>query len=385
VGKSTNSAQAAAPACSHRPPCPGCPRFGADGVGTHATRLLAALARDAGIDVEPVIEGAPWRFRSRARLAVRGRVGTPKIGIFEAGSHRVVDIPRCPIHHPRINEVAAIVKAGMRALRVPPYADRPHRGLVRYLQVAIEPSTARAQVVLVANDRTPDALAALADHVASALGDRLHGLWWNGNSERHNVILGTAWHRWCGEEMLVDRLGGVEVFFPPGAFRQSNATVLGPLVEAVQRGVASDARVLELYAGTGPLGLGLLSRVRHLTCNEASPHGLRGLERGVAARPAEERARATIVPGPAAAHLDLVATADVVVADPPRRGLDPEVRDALARSAPARVVLVACDVDAFARDARALVAGGLRVRSITPIAAFRFTDQVETVAVFDRA
>lgn len=334
--------------------------------------------------MEPVVEGAAWHFRSRARLAVRGRAGTPKIGIFQAGSHRIVDIPRCVVHHPRVNEVAAALRDAMRVLRVAPYADRAHRGLVRYLQVAIESGTDRAQVVVVANDRTPASLDLLAERLATTLGDRLHGLWWNGNPERTNAVLGADWHRWTGEEALVERLGGADVFFHPGAFRQSNATVQPALVEAVQRWVPAGGRVLELYAGAGALGLGLLARVGHLTCNEVNPHGLWGLRRGVAARPAAERARATIAPGPAAAHARLVAEADVVIADPPRRGLDDAVRDALARTARARVILVACDVDAFARDARALMAAGLRPRSIAPIAAFRFTEQAETVAVFDR-
>ncbi len=49
-------------------------------------------------------------YRHRKRLAVRGRAASPKIGIFQEGSHRVVDIPRCLVHHPLVNEVAAITK-----------------------------------------------------------------------------------------------------------------------------------------------------------------------------------------------------------------------------------------------------------------------------------
>lgn len=381
--KSTNVGPSHPVSCSHRPPCPGCPRFGADGIGAHASATLAALAADTGAHLAPVAHGAPWRFRWRARLMVRGRSASPKIGIFQRGSHRIVDIPRCVVHHPHVDDVAAAVKRAMRALGIAPYADRPHRGLVRALQVAVERATERVQIVLVANDTSPDALTALAERIAHDVGDRLHGLWWNGNPERTNVVLGPRWHRWTGEAALVERLGGADVFFHPGAFGQANATVLDVLVSAVQDAVPGDARVLECYAGAGTFGLGLLARSRHVTFNEANPHGLWSLARGIEARPAPERARASVAAGPAAEHAALVASADVVIADPPRRGLDAAVRDALVRAAPRRVILVGCDVDTFDRDVRALVRGGFRLRAVTPIDAFRFTEQIESVAVLD--
>ena len=60
-------------------------------------------------------------------------------------------------------------------------------------------------------------------------------------------------------------------------------------------------RVLELYAGCGPIGLGLLARSREVVFNEVSPAGLHGLALGLAARPESERARARVVPGEAGA------------------------------------------------------------------------------------
>ena len=76
----------------------------------------------------------------------------------------------------------------------------------------------------------------------------------------------------------------------------------------------------ELYAGCGAIGLGLLARrCRELRLNEASPDALAGLARGLAARPAGERARARPA-GPASAALEALAGADVVIVGPPRRG-----------------------------------------------------------------
>jgi 23S rRNA (uracil1939-C5)-methyltransferase len=370
--------------CPHRPACPGCPRFGRSGIGRRAAATLAQLSAEAGIDPAPVVDGAPTGFRHRARRAVRGRATSPKLGIFQLGTHRIVDIPRCPIHHPLVNEVATAAKAAMRGLRVAPYADRPHRGLLRYLQVIVERSSGTAQVLLVANDDRPEALAPLAEALVTRLGSRVHSCWWNGNAKRTNAILGPGWHRWMGPPAIREHLGGVDVFFPPGAFGQANASLHDPLVDTVQAHVPPGTRVTELYGGTGSFGLGLLGRSSHVSINEASEHGLWGLRLGLAARPASERRRASILAGPADAHLAALDDADVVIADPPRRGLDAAVLGRLAARPPARMILVSCEVGALDRDARTLLAAGLRLRHVVPFASFPYTEHVEAVAILDR-
>ena len=171
--------------CPHRPPCPGCPRYGEPGPPKPALAALAALAEEAGID-PPTVRTAPAPgSRHRARLMVRGRARSPKIGLFQAGSHRIVDIPRCGLHHPLVNEVAAAARHAIRASGLAPYADRPHTGVVRALQVVVERPTGRAQVVWVTCDETPERVAPLLVPFREALReDRLAGLFWNGNPER---------------------------------------------------------------------------------------------------------------------------------------------------------------------------------------------------------
>ena len=81
--------------CPHRPPCPGCPRYGEPGIAPTARAALEALARLHGLPGLPVVSGATSGFRLRARLAIRGRRGAPKLGMFQLGTHRVVRIPNC--------------------------------------------------------------------------------------------------------------------------------------------------------------------------------------------------------------------------------------------------------------------------------------------------
>jgi tRNA (uracil-5-)-methyltransferase/23S rRNA (uracil1939-C5)-methyltransferase len=81
-----------------------------------------------------------------------------------------------------------------------------------------------------------------------------------------------------------------------------------------------------------------------------------------------------------------VPGADVVLVDPPRRGLDDALLDALCRDPPGRLVAVSCNPHALVREARTLRAGGrLRLAALTPYALFPHTAHVETLARFDRA
>ena len=372
------------PDCPHRPPCPGCPRYGERGIAAPVRSRLEAFAAAHGLPLD-VVEGARLGFRQRARLAVRGRANSPKIGIFQTGSHRIVDLPSCRTHHPLVNRTTAALKHAIRTTGVSPYADRPHRGELRYVQVVVERGSGRAQVVLVGNADAPGPLAPVADALIAAMGDALHSLWWNGQPEHSNAILGPHWQLLRGDEATEERIGGVSVFFPPGAFGQSHLELADALVERVASWIPDGARVAEFYAGCGAIGLGLLPRSTAVTFNERSEYALRGLELGLARRPAEERGRARVEAGPAAERVDALAGADAVVVDPPRKGLDPALLEALVQAPPRQLAYVSCAVDSFARDAERLLADGrVRLRELTAFASFPYTQHVEIAARFER-
>ncbi|NNL64955.1 MAG: hypothetical protein HKP30_01805, partial [Myxococcales bacterium] len=258
-------------ACPHRPPCPGCPRYGETGPPPEAWRRIRALASEAGLD-EPVFETTGgFGQRHRARLMVRGRARSPKIGLFQAGSHRIVDVPRCGVHHPAINVAADALRRAIRATGLPPYADRPHAGLVRSLQAVVERSSERVQLVVTTRDASAEAARPLLEGLRSDLGERLHSLWWNGNPERTNVILGPHWERIAGPACVREEIGGVGVHFPPGAFGQSHRVLSERISDWVRAAVPEGARALELHAGCGALGLGCLAQVERLAMNELSP------------------------------------------------------------------------------------------------------------------
>ena len=372
------------PPCTHRPTCPGCPRYGARDIDPNAASRLRDLAAALSAPPPRTVLGPFAAYRHRARLMVRGRVGAPKIGLFQAGSHRIADIPRCPIHHPLINRVAEIVKQGMRKRGIAPYADVPHRGALRAIQVVIERQQQRAQVVLVENAQAPGAAAALAEDLRSALGDALHSLWWNGNPERTNTVLGPHWQALHGEASVRERLGGAEVCFGPGSFGQSNLPLFDALLETLHAWVPPQAKVADLYAGCGAIGLGLLAAgARAVAFNEREPGSLEGLAHGLEGLPGAERAQ--VLPGPAAEARALIEAASVVVVDPPRKGIDAPVLQALCDAPPDILIVVSCSLDAFETEAHALAEGGrLALRELVAFDLFPHTPHVETLARFER-
>ena len=371
--------------CPHRPPCAGCPAFGRPGPPPEALEALQDLARAAALP-DPVVHRAPGLgHRHRARLAVRGRARSPKIGLFEAGSHRIVDTPRCAVHHPRINETVAVLKRAIRDAGVEPYREATHGGALRYVQIVVERETERVQVVLVGNGDDASILGALPGRLVDAMGDRLQGLFFNAQPERSNTILGPDTLRLHGEAALRESLGGVDVWFPPAAFGQNHLPLYARAVERIADLVPDDTVVAEAYCGVGSIGLGLLSRIRRLHFNERSPHGLDGLAMGLAARPESERARSAVFEGAAGERLDALEGAEIVIVDPPRKGLDAALLERLRDEPPDRLVYLACGLPALLEELPRLVRpGGLRLAGVEAFDFFPFTAHVETLVWLDR-
>jgi 23S rRNA (uracil1939-C5)-methyltransferase len=372
--------------CPHRPPCPACPRFGETGIAPAASGALAALAHAHSLPAVSVLSGPTAGFRLRARLAIRGRLDSPKLGLFELGTHRVVHVPNCSVQHPLINRVADVVRRSLVDTHVTSYSEKAHMGLARYLQVVVERSSQTAQVVMIANTATAEPLAACFELIRERLGSALHSLWFNANLERSNTILGPDFQSWCGPASVVERFGGAAVHYPPGAFGQNNLDMAQSVIEHVRRQIPQGARVAEFYAGVGAIGLSVLDRVSEIKINEVSAQSLQGLEMGLAELLPAERAKISLVRGRAGAARLAAAGAQVVIADPPRKGLDPELIEYLSEHPPEYFVYVSCGLESLLNDVARLTAHRkLRLRALNAFNLSPFTTHVETVARFERA
>jgi 23S rRNA (uracil1939-C5)-methyltransferase len=216
------------------------------------------------------------------------------------------------------------------------------------------------------------------------IGPRLHSLWWNGNPDRTNVILGPHFRQVSGPECVVETFAGAQVFFPPAAFGQNNLDLFEVLLAQIHAWIPGGRDVLELYAGCGAIGLGLVERSASLTFNEIGSASLAGLARGIAALPPEQRARTRVLAGSAGVAAPEIGSRSVVIVDPPRKGLEPAVIEALTRQKPERLVYVSCGLASFLRDTEALTGHGLALEAATAYDLFPYTPHIETLASFRR-
>jgi tRNA/tmRNA/rRNA uracil-C5-methylase (TrmA/RlmC/RlmD family) len=181
-----------------------------------------------------------------------------------------------------------------------------------------------------------------------------------------------------------EELGGASVFFPPGAFGQSNLPLFDTVLADIAARVPPGARVVEAYAGAGAIGLGLVASAADYAFNEVAPGSLAGLALGIQALPASVRGKARILSGPAADFTDELRDAELVIVDPPRRGLESSVLDALAHGSAGRIVYLSCDLGSLVRDTEQLVQRGhFTVREARAYALLPYTEHVETLVVFE--
>ena len=359
---------------------------------------------------------APPGSRTTSRIAVRaGADGRPLIGLFAPGTHDVrpcASDESCHVpHHPAINDALDALQAEVEAGDLAAFDEATATGTLRYLQLSVERTSRRVQVVLVAHsDSVEPTLARFAAQLWERHGGDggwLHSLWVNLNPTAFNNILSYAPGAWrllhappagagglAGS--LVERYASTDTQFvlPPFVFRQANLDGFDKIVAELRAAVPSGARVVEWYAGVGVLGLSLAADAAFVRCSDVNPPR-EAFEASRALLPADARDRVSYAVGAAKERLDDAVGADVALVDPPRKGLAPELLAALCddprRGGPCASVrtllYVSCGFPALTHDLDALLAAGCwRVRGDAATAYVLFTgaNHIETVVVFDR-
>jgi 23S rRNA (uracil1939-C5)-methyltransferase len=181
---------------------------------------------------------------------------------------------------------------------------------------------------------------------------------------------------------IVLGVGGDRIGLSPGAFGQANALLWDALHAGVVEAAGRGERLLELYAGAGFFTLGLARRFASVLAVESSPTAAADLRRNLAhagcghVQVVEGRVE-TVLPGLPGAR------PDVVVVDPPRRGLPETTARALAALAPRRIVYLSCDPATLARDVARLGAGGHALTRVRGFDLFPQTPHLEALAILE--
>jgi 23S rRNA (uracil1939-C5)-methyltransferase len=364
----TTSADRVAPRCRHFGPegdggaCGGCSlQHWADRPYQDFKRQLvvdALKARDIETDVAALIACPPGE---RRRVTMSGRLTDKGIvlGYMQAGSHQIVPVQECPIAHPAIvgslvavRRLASALASGSETFRV-------------VIQL-----TASGLDLNFTELRKPDARKRQAA-VDLCLKER--------GIARISI----------DSEILVEPskpmidFAGVAVSPAPGAFLQASLRAEEAMAAIVIGHVGKAKRVADLFAGCGTFSL-RLARTAHVHAVEFEATALAALDQ--AARHAQGLKPVTIERRDLIRRplqpLDLKQL-EAVVFDPPFAGAEAQCQE-LARSKVSRVAAVSCNPVTLARDLAILIAGGYRLRSVTPIDQFLWSSHVEAVALLER-
>ena len=348
-------------------------------------RALDTYPALAALTPEPLVP-APRVFgwRNLVKLVARGGRRGLRLGVYRPGTHRLADIRRCAAHHPLANAVLARVAGALERLRVPTYDERTHTGWLRYVLVRVG-AERRAQLVLVARDRSYEGLRALARELARIPG--VASLVLNLNPDVGNAIWGSEFETLAGSDTLSDRVCGLELASRAGAFVQGNLGAARRAYAEVLR--EADARpgerALDLYCGVGALSLALARAGARVTGVEESPRAVEDARSNAKRHGLDARFLAGDAGGVLAELLRDGERAELVTLNPPRRGAAPAVRSALAELAPSRIVYLSCDPETLARDLADLTGRGYRTERVQPYDFLPHTEHVEAVAVLKRA
>ena len=150
----------AQPVCSRESSCLGCPLISMQYQGQlqfkqqRVEQALAAQIPARSFSVLPPLAAVDTLgYRTSAKLVFARKREKLLLGLYRRGSHDVVDIAQCPVHHPLINRIATIVRADVTRQQVSVYSPRHQRGLLRYLLIRVSPDNDRALVTFVCHDR----------------------------------------------------------------------------------------------------------------------------------------------------------------------------------------------------------------------------------------
>lgn len=382
--------------CVHLHECGGCVWQEFDYQAQLAAKrdLVQETLERIGGQRDAVVEGtlaSPKHFYYRNKMefsffAERG--GSLVLGLHKPGRFDLVfNLQACWLMSEESNRLVARVRDWARRSGKDAYHNRLHSGFWRFLVLREGKNTGQVMLHLVTNDGP---FPGLEEEIASLAPEfpQVKSIVRSINSGRAAVAVGDREEVLHGAPEIEERLGDLRFRIGPNTFFQTNTLQAEVLFQQAVRAASlnGEQEVLDLYAGTGAISLFLAQRARRVTGIELVPESVRMAERNAALNGIENcrffvgevreffRKRAAEA-----------AAADVVVADPPRAGLHPDVVQALRLLQPRRIVYVSCNPATLARDVGLLGADSIyKLTRVQPIDMFPHTMHIECIAVLER-
>ena len=310
-------------------------------------------------------------------------------GFYAPGSHDIVEFEDCLVQPELSLKIFRAVNNFAAAKNWEAYDKDNNRGWLRHLVIRTN-SDGEALVVLVTRSGQFDDGGAFEESLRAACTE-VKGIFQNLQPEQSNVILGARWVKLWGADRLREKIGGLEIYFSPGAFMQVNT----PAAELLYREalslaeMGSDWTLLDLYCGVGVMALMAAKKLKRAVGVEEVPISIEDamfnarmnkISNVIFVKASvEEFFRKNFGRSSFAFNPEKLA----VILDPPRAGCKPEVIHRLLEFEPARVVYVSCDPATLARDLK-LLSRKYSVEKVVPVDLFPQTSHIETIVSMGR-
>ena len=353
-----------------------------------AERVKTCLNRIGGQQLETVpILAAPtcYGYRNKAQYPVAVKKGRAFAGFFRAGTHEVVENSRCRILPPEADLVKDKVIDYVNQYRVPGYDETTHTGLLRHIYVRRGAVSGQVLVCLAVNGEKLPKAQELIRRLKTVPGFTTLVL--SVNTRKGNAVLGDKFITLHGPGYIEDTLCGLTFRLSPRSFYQVNHHQAQRLYETAiaQAGITKQDTVLDLYCGVGTITLAMASAAGKVIGVEVVPQAVEDARDNARRNGIENAEFFCGDAGQAALQLEREGVRpDVVVVDPPRKGLNADTIEALSRMSPRRIVYVSCDPATLSRDVALLKERGYELKTAQAADLFPRCAHVETVVLLSR-
>ena len=376
-----------APACPRAGDCGGCP-------GRHISyertlemkkQIVAdALARIGGIDAPNVLDTigceSPERYRNKAEYPIAWQDGRAAIGMHAAASDRVIPLDDCLLQAPASADALRWFSGHLNQIR----CARQLRYLVTRVNRAGE-----LMLVVCADAPVQAEVAALVPALRADL-PALKSVWFCLLNRRPAHALDGRCEKLFGADALGETLLGLRFEISPQSFFQVNPAqteiLYGKALEAAGIGPGCGLNVLDAYCGAGTITLAAARHAAFATGVEIVAPAIADAKRNAAANGLSANTR--FICADAAREIPRLMSRgerfDAAILDPPRKGCDAALLDALIAAGIPTLAYVSCNPATLARDVKLLSAGGYRLEWAQPVDMFAWTGHVETVVLMSR-
>jgi 23S rRNA (uracil1939-C5)-methyltransferase len=330
-----------------------------------------------------------WRPAADPGQGGKSRGGGCALGLHVGASRdQIFDLEHCFLQSPQVPAIVREVRNFCRGSGQPAYNAKNHRGFWRFLVLREGKRSGQTLAhIITTSEGDPAAVEALAAHLAPqfpAITSLVHSR----SRKKARLASGESTRTLWGPGYIEEQLCGLRLRVSAHSFLQTNTEAAEGLYEAVSRLGEFTGRetVWDLYCGAGSIALSLASQVRRVVGFELVPEAvndayinsrLNGLDNchflgGDLKERIRETLRASSQPRP-----------EVVITDPPRSGMHPQVVQAIQELSPRRLIYVSCNPATLARDL-ALLRDQYEILAIQPFDLFPHTAHIECVARLER-